>query len=99
MSGWKMSVANVTSGGRLGYESGKEIWKRRTAGAYGPGKKRSDQFMSWARVKRTVKTRTVTDKDDARPQRRVSWRQRHKDTIRTCLFEARAGGGSSAGDV
>ena len=36
MSGWNMSVENVTSGGRLGYESGKEIWKRKTAVAYGP---------------------------------------------------------------
>jgi hypothetical protein len=32
MSGWKISVAKVTSGGRAGYMSGNETWKRRMAG-------------------------------------------------------------------
>jgi len=36
MSGWNMSVEKVTSGGRDGKVSGKEIWKRSTAVAYGP---------------------------------------------------------------
>jgi len=36
MSGWNISVENVTSGGRLGDVSGKEIWNRRIAVAYGP---------------------------------------------------------------
>lgn len=36
MSGWKMSVENVTRGGARGYASGNIIWNRRTAGAYGP---------------------------------------------------------------
>ncbi len=31
ISGWNMSVEKVTRGGRSGYESGKEIWKRRMA--------------------------------------------------------------------
>ena len=35
-SGWKISVLKVTRGGREGYVWGKEIWKRRIAGAYGP---------------------------------------------------------------
>jgi hypothetical protein len=35
--GWKMSVLKVTRGGRSGYVGGKEIWKRRIDGAYGPG--------------------------------------------------------------
>jgi hypothetical protein len=33
MRGWKMSVLKVTRGGREGYVSGKEMWKRRIAGA------------------------------------------------------------------
>lgn len=36
MSGWNMSVEKRIRGGSFGYVSGKEIWNRRTAAAYGP---------------------------------------------------------------
>ena len=36
IKGWNMSVEKVTRGGREGYVGGKEMWKRRIAGAYGP---------------------------------------------------------------
>lgn len=35
-SGWKTSVEKVTRGGSVGYVAGNDIWKRKTAGAYGP---------------------------------------------------------------
>lgn len=38
IKGWNTSVENVTRGGKSGYESGKEIWKRSIAFAYGPRK-------------------------------------------------------------
>ncbi len=31
--GWKMSVENVTRGGRVGYDGGKEIWNLIIEGA------------------------------------------------------------------
>lgn len=33
IKGWNISVEKVTSGGREGYEGGKEIWKRSIEGA------------------------------------------------------------------
>ena len=33
INGWNMSVEKVTSGGSAGYVGGKEIWKRKIAGA------------------------------------------------------------------
>lgn len=35
-SGWKISVVKVMTGGKAGWVEGKDIWKRRIAGTYGP---------------------------------------------------------------
>jgi len=43
-------VLKVTSGGSEGYEGGKEIWKRRIAGAYGPRLSLHLSLQSWNRV-------------------------------------------------
>jgi hypothetical protein len=46
-SGWKTSVEKVTSGGKMGYVDGKEIWKRRTAAAYGPVRREYSAVRAW----------------------------------------------------